>query len=253
MERQELSSTIERVRPFSPTHPLSPLLFSTLLFCTIPIYITCGHSFDTPLYPHGFPPFHQMGRRSCGEWQYTSTRHLSSHREFLIILRRYIQLLHSPHRRIASHAADIPFARSHLCYHRFGRDCNFLPQLTHIIPFRSLFIILHLSLKAFKIWSYIWIYTTYVMEPTGGWSSELNVKRFIIYNIIGDVLGVSLVFKKTTSLCCSKIGAACPQSIPSVSVVHSRQLPPCSLTRARNTLTSSFLGQLDQRHFGIQV
>lgn len=92
-----------------------------------------------------------------------------------------------------------------------------------------------------------------VVEPTGGWSSELNVKRFIIYNIIGDVLGVSLVFKKTTSLCCSKMGAACPQSIPSVSVVHSRQLPPGSLTRARNTLTSSFLGQLDQRHFGIQV
>eukprot|EP00729_Bicosta_minor_P019088 gene19088-18492_t len=44
---------------------------------------------------------------------------------------------------------------------------------------------------ALKIWSYIWIYTTYVMEPTGGWSSELNVKRFIIYNIIGDVLGVN--------------------------------------------------------------
>jgi hypothetical protein len=41
----------------------------------------------------------------------------------------------------------------------------------------------------FKLWAYIWMYQSWVMDPSQGWAAELNIKRFILYNILGDVLG----------------------------------------------------------------
>ena len=44
---------------------------------------------------------------------------------------------------------------------------------------------------AFKLFLYVYIFKNYVMNATEDVFSEENIKRFIIYNILGDVLGTN--------------------------------------------------------------
>ena len=50
---------------------------------------------------------------------------------------------------------------------------------------------------ALKIFVYIWIFQTYVCNPDVGPFEEDNLKRRIVYNIFGDVLGLNSTVSPT--------------------------------------------------------